>query len=279
MELKIFDYFDYRLFMAEWFQAKKLQNRHFSYRSFAQKAGIKSASLYIDVVKGLKNLSPEKLDAFMVGMQLSPKEEEYFRLLVLHNQCQDPVARDELFSQLSHYFPRRLRALRQSQHQYFSNWQLVAIRESLSVLKIRADDAGIESLGQFFEPPLKKSAVKSALEMLKTLEMIQVNSEGYWTCVDPMIQPGHQCPVNLIRDFQKQMMQRAQIALDTISPAERHITSTTFSVSNEGMQRIAARAEQFRKEVLDIIRTDRSENQVAQFNLQIFPLTARRDAQ
>jgi uncharacterized protein (TIGR02147 family) len=47
----------------------------------------------------------------------------------------------------------------------------------------------------------------------------------------------------------------------------------TMSVSAEGLERIISKIDLFRKEVVDIIRSDEGETMVCQMNIQFFPLS------
>jgi len=50
--VKIFQYLNYREYLADWFQEKKKLNKSFSYKVLANKAGFKSKSFFPQVVDG-----------------------------------------------------------------------------------------------------------------------------------------------------------------------------------------------------------------------------------
>jgi uncharacterized protein (TIGR02147 family) len=47
----IFEYFDYRAFLRDYYLYKKSRNRNFSYRSFARKGDIKSPIFFKEVAE------------------------------------------------------------------------------------------------------------------------------------------------------------------------------------------------------------------------------------
>ncbi|MDB9744309.1 TIGR02147 family protein, partial [Fibrobacterales bacterium] len=66
----IFEYIDFRLFLADYYAKQKSEQYSFSYRQFLNKAEIKSPSLYREVVEGKRNLSAKALQGFLDALQL-----------------------------------------------------------------------------------------------------------------------------------------------------------------------------------------------------------------
>ena len=69
------------------------------------------------------------------------------------------------------------------------------------------------------------------------------------------------------------MIDLGKDALDHYSTERRNVSCMTMSVSAEGLERIIAKIDLFRKEVVDIIRSDEGETMVCQMNIQFFPLS------
>ena len=88
----IFSYLDHRAYLDDWFQWKKEENPRFSHRLFARKAGQRSPSLLLSVIKGKRNLTDATAVAFAGAMQLSEEEEGIFLLLIrLERQGAEPA--------------------------------------------------------------------------------------------------------------------------------------------------------------------------------------------
>lgn len=272
--MNVFDFFDYRKFLAAWYDYKKASNKAFSYRAFALRAGYKSPGFYLDIVKGHKSLSPTMAESFAHAIGLKDKELRYFLLMVQFCHTDIPSVQAEIFDQMSALLPKRLRALRENQQDYYQNWHNVAIREALGVIDI---DRNFADLGQFLRPSIPASQAKSAIETLHALDLIDKNPDGYWKPIDQAVEPSANIPTQNIRQFQKNMMEKAMEALDRIPREQRNISCTTFSVSEQGMQTIMAKVDDFRKQILDIIRADQHEDRVVQFNIQVFPLTQQEE--
>ena len=63
----IFEYIDYRRYLKDYYDFQKKTKKYFSYRFFAQKAGINSPILLKMVFDGKRNLSRKTLEKFISG--------------------------------------------------------------------------------------------------------------------------------------------------------------------------------------------------------------------
>ena len=52
----------------------------------------------------------------------------------------------------------------------------------------------------------------------------------------------------------------------------------TMSISAQGLERIISKIDLFRKEIVDIIRSDEGESMVCEMNIQFFPLSKEKVA-
>ena len=52
----------------------------------------------------------------------------------------------------------------------------------------------------------------------------------------------------------------------------------TMSVSAQGLERIISKIDLFRKEIVDIVRSDEGESMVCEMNIQFFPLSKEKTA-
>src|SRR3712207_2757731 len=110
--IRIYDYQDYRLFLADWFQNKKSMNRHFSHRLFARKAGIRSCGYFSEVVNGVRNLTLSKLPLFAKALELDPAETLYLERLAAFNHARTHQAKQALYERLIKALPQKAQFLR-----------------------------------------------------------------------------------------------------------------------------------------------------------------------
>ncbi len=271
--MDIFDYFDYRKYLDSFYVWKKAHSRSFSYRAFAQRAGYSSSGLYIDLVKGQKNMTPSLVGKFSKAMNLNDKEQKYFALMVDFTHTSEYDLKQDIFDEMTFLMPNKVKKLHQNQRDYYKDWYNIAIRESLSVLNI---DTNYKDLTQFISPKLTLPQVKKSIKLLAELKLIHL-VDGFWRPLEMTVQSSSGMDPVLIRGFQKQMMDLGKEALDEILPENRNISCVTFSISDEGLKRIRGKVDAFRSEVLNIVRSDSGENKVCQFNVQFFPLSENKE--
>src|SRR4051812_47778282 len=95
--LNLFEYLDYRKFLADYCAHKKNLNQVFSNRLFCRKAGIKSAGYFSEVLNGRRNLSKSFIAKFAKGLELNAKEQAYFTLLVAFNHAKTDRAKQTVY--------------------------------------------------------------------------------------------------------------------------------------------------------------------------------------
>jgi uncharacterized protein (TIGR02147 family) len=83
---------------------------------------------------------------------------------------------------------------------------------------------------------------------------------------------GSQLDPNVIRKYQSDTMDMAKNALYSIEKELRDISTVTLSTNKEGMEKIRARIEQCRSEIMAIAGESKCADRIIQMNLQLFPL-------
>jgi uncharacterized protein (TIGR02147 family) len=267
--MNIFGYYNYRKYLEDFYDYKKSTHRYFSYRSFARKAGYSSSGLYLDLVKGRKNLTPKILPKFAEALGLSEKESKYFALMIDYTHAATWEAKQDIFEKMSAMLPRSLKQLSRNQREYYDKWYFVAVREALSVVTIKEN---YRDLALFLNPRITLPQAKASIKLLSELELIE-KINGFWRPSTTSISSGGEIDPIMIHAFQKQMIDLSKASLDNHSREKRNISCTTMSVSAMGLERIIHKIDTFRKEVIDIVRSDEKEAAVYQLNVQFYPLS------
>ena len=73
------------------------------------------------------------------------------------------------------------------------------------------------------------------------------------------------------------MIDLGKNALDHFSVERRNVSCTTMSISPQGLERIISKIDLFRKEIVDIVRSDEGESMVCELNIQFFPVSKEKD--
>ncbi|MFA6835574.1 MAG: TIGR02147 family protein [Fibrobacteraceae bacterium] len=271
--MNVFAYYNYRKYLQDYYEYRKSVQRYFSYRAFAKRAGYTSSGFYLDLVKGRKSLTPQMVPKFIAALGLSEKEGRYFRLMVDFTHAEKPESKQIIFDQMSALLPRTTKALSRQQQEYYKEWYYVAVREALSVLNISDN---YQDLALFLNPRISVPQAKQSIALLFNLGLIE-KVDGFWRSVNKSIASGREIPALFVHDFQKNMIDLGKAAIDHYSTERRNVSCTTMSVSPMGLERIIHKIDMFRKEVVDIVRSDDKESMVCELNIQFFPLSKEKE--
>ncbi len=268
--IKITDYKNYREFLRDYYDKRKAEDPKFSYRFFAQKAGINSSGLYSNLVSGLKNLTENSALKFADALELNEREKKYFDLMRIWTHSQSDAHRTQIESEMSIYWPRASRRYHQMQKKFFSKWYYSVILQLLHVLNVKAN---YRSLVDLLRLPLSEDEMKEAIELLSELDMIAIDAEGFWRPTHPTGIGGKEVGIDVIRNFQKVMMRQGEWALDHVEPDERHIVSNTLSATSTSIHKIKEKIHKLQKEIQEVVQSEGKADEVYQLNIQFFPFT------
>ncbi|MGL1904476.1 MAG: TIGR02147 family protein [Fibrobacterales bacterium] len=266
--MNIFGYYNYRTYLKDFYEQRKSVNTSFSYRVFTKEAGLNSPSVYVDILKGRRNMTLPLLEQFSVGLQLDEREKKYFQNMMRFTNAKTAEAKQESFEDMSQMLPSNTRKLTMDQRRYFEKWYHLAVRESLAILNI---DTNYEKIAWFLSPKVSLAKIKQTMELLIDLDLIEM-VDGYWRSKNKVVQGDHIDPFT-IHNTQKQFIELSKECLDHFSKEKRNISNITLSTSQMGVERINRKIDMFRNELLEMVQSDSEENQIYQFNVQFFPLS------
>ncbi|MGL1933875.1 MAG: TIGR02147 family protein [Fibrobacterales bacterium] len=269
--ISIYNYFDYRKYLDDYYKTEKAAKPYFSYRYFMKKAGFNSSGSYSRIVDGTVNMTQRLIPKYAKGLALSEKETEYLELMVLYDRGKTVEAKQQIFDQMVPYLPNKTKRLKNDQRDYYSHWFNVVIRESLSIVNIGDDNHG--DMAYYLEPQVRTSEVKSAIRTLSNLGLIAKNADGFWKACDSGVMSGSEIGPLHIHNFQFQMMDLAKESLGRFVRGQRSVSTKTFSVSNNAFEEIKKKIAKVHKEIEEIIIADENEGRVYEMNLQLFPVT------
>ena len=73
------------------------------------------------------------------------------------------------------------------------------------------------------------------------------------------------------------MIELGKNALDNYTVERRNVSCTTMSIYPQGLESIIRKIDIFRKEIVDIVRSDEGESMVCELNVQFFPVSKEKD--
>lgn len=267
----IFEFIDYRKYLAAYYAEKKKASRRFSYRYFAQKAEIHSPSFLKHVIDGERNLTRPMIENFCTGLELTAKEANYFRSLVLFNQAKTSIEKQEHYANLRNMFGAvRESVLDTDQFDFFSNWYTPVLRELLCLHDFKDDFTKIASM---LIPPILPSEAKSATKLLLRLNLLQRTADGTYRQIESAVVADSAVMSLAMRSFTKAMLDHAKNAVEAIDWHIRHISGITIGISPATYEVLAAEIEAFKDRVKLITSRDDTSCIIYQMNISLFPVS------
>lgn len=272
----VFAYLDYRRYLRAYYEAEKKRRSAFSYRYFSKKAGLRSPNLLKLVIDGERNLGPDSVHKFIQALGLSGKEADFFLDLVTFAQAPSVAEKNRAFERIS--ASRRFRSARRidgSLFDYLSHWYYPAIRE----LTARPDFVEDPKwLARQLQPRISVAEAERSLSLLLSLGLIVRNPKtGRIERGEPTLTTEHEVTSLAVKNFHRQMLERASDSIDTVKPNRRDLAALTVCVSEKTAGLIKERIHQFREEIAQLCDQDEEARTVYQMNVQLFPLSVTAD--
>jgi uncharacterized protein (TIGR02147 family) len=267
----IFKYIDYRVFLDDFYHEKKKAMRCFSYRYFAQKAGIKSPIFLKQVIDGKRNLTRRMIEQFIPALNIDKKESLFFRNLVLFNQAKNATEKQEhysvMVSMMEYVNEHQLTA---DHYRYFESWYTSVIRE-LICLHDFGDDC--ELIARTVSPPITAPDVKKSIALLLRMKLITRRLDGTYHQTNTAIISSDPMVALARRSFNGEMIGLARQANLTVPPGERNISGITMGISKACYDVILTEMAAFKERIKVIVSQDERSGRVYQLNLQLFPVS------
>ncbi|MBD3392339.1 MAG: TIGR02147 family protein [Chitinivibrionales bacterium] len=270
----VFEYNDYRRFLKDFYNEKKSENSHFSYRFMAGRVGFKSPGHFTQIIQGKANISIHLIERFAQFLKLNKKERSYFQELVLFNQARKHEDKKRHFERLISFRESSVRVLAEDQYEFYSEWYYTAIRE---ILNFYPFDGDLGKLAKMVDPPVTPQEAKKAVNLLEKLGLIEKRDDGSYAVTDRMLTTGYHAQGVALSNHVLNSLRLAENALDHFPRNERNLSTVSVSVSPEGYERIVEELRAFRRKMLEIVRNDEGVNRAYQFNFQFFPLSRSTD--
>jgi uncharacterized protein (TIGR02147 family) len=272
----LFEYIDYRKYLAEFYTYKKQTTRAFSYRYFSAKAGFSSPVFLKLVIDGKRNLSRASIEKFCKALGLNAKESIYFKNLVLFDQATTVDEKQENYAVLRSLMNAvRAKTIESDQYEYFGTWYHVIIRELITLFNFQED---YQVLAQSIIPAITPGEAKRSVALLLKLNLIYRLENGTYAQTDTAITAREDIGALAIRHFNRMMLQHGVTAIDAFPTAERHVSGITVGISSAMYGIIEAEIQAFKERIITLVNRDDAGKRVFQLNLQFFPVSKAVDA-
>ena len=249
----------------------KKTNRAFSHRMFSRLAGLKSSNFLKLVMDGKRNLSRNTVFKFAKALKLTRSETHFFEPLVFFGQARNVEEKNRYFERLTQFRSLcEIKTIEASQYDYFSNWYFVALRELVDHPDFSENP---ETINRKLGLKLKTHEVEQAIKTLLDLKVIERGANGRLKTADERLATSPDIADLAVINFQKEMIKKAEEALEQTPVAQRDISSLTVNLTREQFDHIRERLGQVRREIHAAVTASPQSKAVYQINFQMFNLT------
>lgn len=273
-EPNIFDYIDYREYLADYYASKKEQNPQFSYRYFSRQAGFNSPGYLLDIVKGAKNISPKTMEGFCKILDLNNRKRQYFVDLVHFNQAKNPETKRYHYEQLIPIFKKEHGTrLKDKQYEFYSNWYGPVIREMVGMKNF---DESPEWISKKLKNLVTPAQAKKMLKILLELNLIKQDADGKLGITDVHLSTPPEVSEVVVTKFHKEMLDLAKESLEGEEGTQREISCLTAALTPTKFETIKQTIQEFGTKLALQMKEEKKEDEeeeVYQFNFQLFSLT------
>lgn len=268
----LFDYFDYREFLQDYYLFHKNRNPAYSYRLFARKAKLGSPNYLKLVVDGKRRITDRTLFQFARGLGLSKDEEKYFRELVMYQEVSDPDSKEvHLRSLLKYQEKQRTPSpLKADKIKFLLDWHHGVVRELINLKDFVEDPKWIaERLGG----KITEAQAKESLELLIRLEILVRNKDGFLDQHEPLLTSSDEVPSHVLRSLHRTYLRKAINSIFSVPTEKRELSGLIVSVPNHKVKELKEEIKEFRKKLNRKYGLDKNTDDVYYAGLYLFPLT------
>jgi uncharacterized protein (TIGR02147 family) len=275
---ELFNYTDYRLLLRDYCEASKTKNPWFSYRAFAQKAGISSSGFLCNVLTGKRRLSSSHVVGVAKAMKLTKSQFEYFENLVNYNNARTMSDKQRYFERMTSVTltdkensPPYL--VRKDQYRFYSQWYHTVVRSLIDLYGFSGD---YKKLARMVYPSITVAQAKNSVALLESLGFIAKNKNNEYGIVDKAIASAPELVDLAVHNFHRQTAEIACRAHSELPEQRQNFSGVTLGISTLAYEKVCKKIEDFRKELLKIAQNDTNtteEQGVYHLNLQLFSVS------
>ena len=269
----IYQYLNYRSYVADWFEAKRQSDPTFSRRSFSRLVGNSEPGLLTQIVNG-RRIRPKLVRPVSRALGLSRREADFFQALVQLDQASSDEDRNHAWKRISSTPAfREARPLDAASFRYLSRWWYPVVKELAQRRDFRPDPAWI---ARRLRPSITEAQARDALETLTRLGLLVVDDDGSTAPADAVVATPHEVQGLAVHNYHKGMLERASEAIDRFEPEHRHFLASTASISHAALPELKEAMNAFQEQIAEICaRYEGDADEVVQINLHLFPLSDR----
>lgn len=274
----IFHYSDYRLFLKDYLKTLKDKDKKYSQRYIIMKIGESSAGWISDVIAGRKNINETQMFKLCQILDLDPRSEIFFELLVKFSQAGTHEERTRIYDKLRTFQECPSEILDVDRFDYFNKWYHAAIRE---LLLLKDFQGNFKILAASLCPSISEDEAKKSIELLVKLNMVSKKVGGNYTASTPHVSKKKTFNSLHYRNYLQTNINLAMESMERFDNTVRDVSAINAVLTDEQFAEIREDIKSVRKKIIrlseaatdEILREKQESYHIYQGVFGLFPLT------
>ncbi|MEN0058238.1 MAG: TIGR02147 family protein [Bdellovibrio sp.] len=258
----------YRNYLKDLLVERVQKNSSYSLRALARDLDVSPAMLS-EVLKGHKTFSPATALKVSQRIGLTEFEQEYFLTLTQWDSAKTPEMKVALAKRLVTLNPSHaVKDLSLDLFRIIADWYHLPILEMTRV-------AGVEFTPRSLAKQLGISVIEAetALDRLLSLELIEKVAAKKYKKTSNRILATAKIPNSALREYHRQMLNKAIESLETQAPSEKLVGSETFALDPALLEEANAITEEYFNRMVRLSGQGKKRTHVYHLGVQFFKLT------
>ncbi len=274
IDLTAIDLRDYRHFLKEELEVRKANNERYSLRAFARDLGMSPAFL-VSIMKGTKNISEEKAEAVANRLKWTAARKKAFQILVRYSRLETETLKEKALHELTTIKAKDLRPWQMNLEKFrvVADWYHSAVLECFELEKVKSAKVISQNLVKLFAAKLDlpQTMIQRSLDQLANLGFIKrsgsefVKSQDHYSIED--------IPSGAIKEHHRQILQKAERALQEQDLFEREFSATTMAIPEALIPEIKVKIRQFRQEIEGAVAAEANKSEIYTLSMQFFRIS------
>lgn len=260
----------YRQTLAREFKRRIALNPAYSLRAYARDLSI-SVSRISEILSGKSGLSPANAQKVVDNLRLPPLDRARFLQSVLASHGRSASVRKEARRKLEEYQNEKPdKELGKRHLRMIAHWYFMAIPELFSLEGFQVNAAAVAK-----KLAIPEAKAREALEHLHDVGWLRKTENG-WVAEEEFRVVATESPSKAIRHFHREMLRRAESAIEGQAMEERDLSCLVLAVAPEEIEPIREMILKFRRRVNRAVAANAAKKkEVYGLAIQLFRLSER----
>lgn len=263
----IFQYDDYKAWLNFELKQKIKENPLYSGNSFAKRLGVSQSYLSM-ILNGRRKLSIDKANDIAEKLKLSDSEKDFLIHLVKKDSTKFDDAKEFFDGKLNH-----IRSLNNFSQLDIDLFNTISDWKSNAVYTLLGSDSGkftIEDVSH--KLGLNISEVDEAIKKLISVELLVLEDGKYKRTNKNIIFCDSAIKSSALRKFHKEILKKANTAIENQSIDQRVINGATLPIDKEKYPIFKEKMQKFLEEIMSLCSDSSPDREVYQMSMQFFKL-------